>query len=133
MIDRISTMYEFLTASSPLASQVGTNVWSPIAKKKWDGSQKAIVFHQDSSDSHLTGATNSATFVFKCYGGDSTYKSARDIFRLLYDRLQMASETVASGTIIQAQLLSDFVLPPEPETNYKAHTARFSVTFSETC
>ena len=133
MIDRTDIMYEFLTASSPLTTEVGSNVWSPIAKKRWDGSQKAIVFHQDTSDSHITGATNSATFVFKCYGGDNTYKSARTIFRLLYDRLQMASDTVASGTIISAQLLSDFVLPPEPETNYKAHTARFSVSFSGSC
>jgi len=133
MIDRTDIMYEFLTASSPLATEIGSNVWSPIAKKRWDGTQKAIVFHQDTSDSHITGATNSATFVFKCYGGDNTYKSARTIFRLLYDRLQMASDTVASGTIISAQLLSDFVLPPEPETNYKAHTARFSVSFSGSC
>ncbi len=129
LIDRTQIVYEFLTASSPLATEIGTNLWSPIAHRSWDGGTKAIVFHQDVSDSHITGAVNTAQFVFKCYGGSDTWTSARTLFRLLYDRLQMASETVTSGTIISARLLTDSQLPPEIETKYKAHMAQFLVTF----
>lgn len=129
MIDRTQIIYEFLTAASDLATEIGTNCYSPIAPSNWDASTKAIVFHQDVSTSHITGATNTAQFVFKCYGGSNTYTSSRTLFRLLYDRLQMASETVASGTIISARLLNDSQLPPEIETKYKAHLAQFLVTF----
>ena len=129
MIDRVQIVYEFLTASSALADEISTRAWCPYAPDSWDGTQKAIVFHQDVSDSHITGATNTAQFVFKCYGGANTWSSARTLFGLLYDRLQMASETVASGKIMTARLVSDDMLPPEPDTKYKAHGARFLITF----
>ena len=129
MIDRTQIVYELLTAASPLATAIGDRAWNPVAHRSWNGTQKAIVFHQDGSDSHITGATNSAQFVFKCYGGDNTYTSSRVLFGLLYDRLQMASETVASGTIFTARLQSDNMLPPEPDTKYKAHMARFLINF----
>ena len=129
MIDRTQIMYEFLTTASALATEISTRAWSPIAPDSWDATSKAIIYHQDSGSSHATGATNSAQFVFKCYGGANTYSSARTLFGLLYDRLQMASETVASGTIISARLVSDDQLPPEPDTKYKAHVARFLIQF----
>ena len=130
LIDRTQIVYEFLTASSALATEIGTQCYSPIAPSSWNASTKALVFHQDTSSSHITGATNSATFVFKAYGGSNTYTSARTLFRLLYDRLQMASETVASGSIISARLLNDSQLPPEIDTEYKAHLAQFLITFN---
>jgi hypothetical protein len=131
MIDRSEILREVLTAASPLATAIGNRVWSPIAPDTWDGSQKAIIFHQSTSGSHITGATNTASFVFKCYGGDKYYGSSRELFRLLYDRLQMNRETVASGSIITARLETDTQLPPDPSvTNDSASwLATFSITF----
>lgn len=129
MIDRTQIVYEALTGASTLQAQISTRAFSPVAPDSWDGSQKAVIFHQDSSSSHITGSTNTASFVFKCYGGDNTYSSARTIFRLLYDRLQMARLDLASGVIISARLETDTQLPPEADTRHKAHLARFSIQF----
>jgi len=130
MIDRTQIVYELLTASSPLSTAVGTRVYSPVAPRSWDNTAKTIIFHQDGGDAHLTAAHNSANFIFKCYGGSNLYSDARDVFGLLYDRLQMASETVTSGTVVTARLISDDQLEPEPDTKYKSHIARFQIVFN---
>ena len=130
MIDRTQILYEALTTASPLATQIQNRAFSPVAPETWDGTQKAIIYHQDSSGSHITGSTNTSTFVFKCYGGDNTYTSSRTLFRLLYDRLQMITGTFAGGSIISAALQTDTQLPPEAEgSRLKAHLARFSILF----
>lgn len=129
MIDRTQVIYEFLTATSTLSPEIGSRVYSPVAPRSWDNTAKTIIYHQDTSDSHLTGATNSAQFIFKCYSGNNSYADCRELFGLLYDRLQMASETTAGGTIISARLVSDDQLEPEPDTKHKAHMARFVITF----
>ena len=129
MIDRTQIVYEFLTAASALATEIGTRCYSPVAPRSWDNTAKTIIFHQDVGDAHATGATNGAQFVFKCYSGTNSYTDARALFGLLYDRLQMASATTAGGTIISAKLVSDDQLEPEPDTKYKAHFARFNITF----
>ena len=131
MIDRTQIVYEALTESGPLSNQVEQRVWSPVAHPSMDGNSPAIVYHQSSGASHGSGATNSATFEFKCYGGDSTYQSARTIFRLLYDRLYRGGITVPGGSIISATLLNDTQLPPEDE-KYKAHLATFQLVFAAT-
>lgn len=131
MVDRIAIIYDALTASSPLSSEVGNRVWNPIAPASgFDGTESAIIFHQSDAFAHATASTNTATFAFKCYGSDNTYTKAREVFRLLYDRLQGLTETVNSGSIIFARLENDFQLEPEPETNYKAHMAQFSFLFA---
>ena len=130
MINRMAVVYEILTQSSTLFDEVGTRVWSPVAPSNgFDGNASAIVFHQADGAAHLTGATNTATFVFKCYGDDNTYTKAHEVFRLLFDRLQMLTETVASGSIITARLETDFQLEPDAETKHKAHLAQFSIMF----
>jgi hypothetical protein len=130
MIDRIGIVYELLTTASTLFDEVGTRVFSPVAPSNgFDGNASAIVFHQSDGAAHLTGATNSATFVFKCYGDANTHTKAHEVFRLLYDRLQQRSETVASGKILTARLETDFQIEPDADTNYKAHLAQFSIMF----
>lgn len=129
VIDRTQIIYEALTVASPLFTAVGNRVWSPVAHPSMDGNSPVIVFHQASGASHGSGATNTGTFDFKCYGGDSTYASARTLFRLLYDRLYTGGITVAGGGIISATLISDSQLPPEDE-KYKAHLATFDVVFA---
>lgn len=131
MIDRTAIVAEALMTASTLYTEVGDRVWSPIAPAKgFDGTQSAIVFHQSDASAHPTGATNSATFEFKCYGDNNTYTKARTVFRLLYDRLQQLTETMSSGSIIMATLDNDFQLEPEPETNHKAHLASFTILFT---
>lgn len=130
MTDRTQIIYEILTAASPLATQIGTRAYSPISPDSSSPADKHIIFHQASSGSHITGSTNTASFIFKVYGGSNTYSSARELFGLLYDRLQMISETVAAGTIITARLETDSQLPPEPgAAEIKAHLASFSIQF----
>lgn len=131
MIDKTQVLYEALTAASALATEIGTNCWSPIAPPNWDGNTSAVIYNQASGTSHMTGAKTTAIFDFKCYGDDYTYTKAREVFGLLFDRLQMLSETVASGTIVHARLVTDFQLPPESETQYKAHMGSFEITFDE--
>jgi len=129
MIDRIQIIHEALTTASPLATAIGSRAYSPIAHKSWDASQKAIVYHQEAGTSHQTGATLTGTYIFKLYGGDDTYTSSRTLFGLLYDRLQMMTETFTSGTIISAKLESDLPLPIEADTKAKPYMARFSIQF----
>lgn len=129
MIDRTQIVYEILTGASELATTIGTNCWSPVAPPSWDGDTPAVIFHQESGSSHTTGATNKASFVFKCYGGNNSYGSSRELFTQLYERLQMQDFSVASGDVDLVVMTNDSQLPPEPDENYKAHLAVFSFTF----
>lgn len=129
VIDRTQIVYEALTRDGPLANSIDNRAWSPVAHPSMDGDSPAIVYHQSSGGSHYSGATNTASFDFKCYGGDNTYASARTVFRLLYDRLQMGGISVPSGSIISASLTTDTQLPPEDE-KYKAHLATFELLFN---
>ena len=131
MIDKHQVLYEALTAASTLATEIGSNCWSPIAPPNWDGNTSAIIFNQSGGGSHATGAKTTGIFDFKCYGDQDTYTKAREVYGLLFDRLQQLSETTASGTIVMAQLVTDSQLPPEPDTQYKAHLATFEITFDE--
>jgi hypothetical protein len=131
MIDKTQVLYEALTASSPLATAISTNCWSPIAPSNWNGNTKAIIFNQSGGGSHATGAKTRGIFDFKCYGDANSYTSARATFRLLFDRLNQLQETLASGTIVTAKLITDSQLPPEPDTQYKAHLATFEILFDE--
>jgi hypothetical protein len=128
MIDRLEIIYEVLTGASPLATSIGTNCWTPVAPPSWDGNTAAIIYHQSSGSSHGSGATNSAEFIFKCYGGDNTWTSATTLFRLLYDRLYSGGITVSSGGIYSAALTTDSLLPPEDE-KYKPHLGSFQIEF----
>lgn len=128
MIDRDEIIYEALTGSGALANSIDTNCWSPVAPPSWDGNTAAVIFSQSSGGSHGSGATNTASIDFKCYGGDKTYKSARTVFRLLYDRFYSGGISVPSGSIISASLTTDTQLPPEDE-KYKAHLATFEIMF----
>jgi hypothetical protein len=129
MIDRTQIVYEALTRDGPLADAIGNRAWSPIAHPSMDGDSAAIVFHQSSGGSHGSGATNTASFEFKCYGGANTYASSRAIFRKLYDRLYMGGISVSSGSIVSASLSNDTQLPPADGENYKAHLATFELVF----
>lgn len=129
MIDRVKVVYEFLTATSDLSAIIGDRVYSPVAPRSWTGDTKAIIYHQEGADAHITAATNTGTFVFKCYGGTKNPADSNEVFRELFDRLQMASESTTSGRIVQARLLTDSKLEPEPDTKLQAHMARFQIMF----
>lgn len=130
MIDRVQIMFEILTAASPLATEIGTQAYFGQAPEVgFDATLSTIVFNQIGAGSHLTGATNTAIFDFKCYSKDNKQSSAESLFRLLYDRLQNLRERVPAGKMMLAELDSDFPLPIEPETKYKAHMAQFSILF----
>jgi len=132
MIDQTAIVYEALTQASTLYTEVGNRIWSPVAPAKgFDGTQSGIVYHIQDGSCHVTGATHDATFTFKCYGGsDNTFTKAREVARLLNDRLQMLSETQTSGTIMMARLVNhNDVELTETDTKYKVHIAQYLIKF----
>ncbi len=130
MIDAPAVVHEFLTRpGTPLFASVADRVWTPVAPRSWVNETNAIVYHQASGSSHTTGSTIKGIFLFKCFGGSGNFGAEHGVFQLLYEHLQGHAGTTMSGKIMSASLVSDFQMPPEPDTNYKSHTATFSIQF----
>lgn len=133
MIDAPAIVHEFLTrAGTALSLKVGDRVWTPVAPSNWDNETTAIVYQQTGSNSIYSGATYTATFTFKCFGGDGNYGPEHTVFQALYDRLHSASENAISGGIRLGKLITDYPMLIEPITNYKSHTAIFDIMFEGT-
>lgn len=131
MVDTAQIIYDYLSASGTnLYDQCGTRIWTPVAPNDWANADPCVIFNESSSGAHYSGATIRSLFNFKCYGGSSQYGNEATVFRYLYDRLHATTKTVASGTIVSAQLVSANQLPPEPDTQFHSYQSSFAITFA---
>lgn len=129
MVSLAKIVKEYLTASSPLATEISGRIWTPIPSKKFknDSGNGSIVWGQQDIDSHTTGATHSPLYAFKCYGGTEKAKDAETVSRLLFDRLNHADEAVASGRIMTAEVAGGGGLAKEPGTNFWVHITLYQL------
>lgn len=132
MTDTSQVIFEWLTAASALQDSIASQCWTPIAPKGWKGDSAAIVFTEQGPSSHASGATHTATFTFKCYGGTADPTDARTVAGLLWDRLHHANFTAtAAGRIMSAQLTGGGGTTTEPDTGFPVYFASYQVTIEE--
>ena len=131
VIDTAQIIYDYLTEiGTDLYEQCATRVWTPVAPNDWANAVPCIIFNEQSSGAHYSGATVRSLFNFKCYGGSSQYGNEASVFRYLFDRLHGATATVASGGIISSQLVSANQMAPEPDTQFHSYQCSFAITFA---
>lgn len=128
MVEFTQVIYEWLTASSPLATEIAGRAWSPRVPKDFkNDAGGAIEYFRTGWAAHTTGAIHMPVFTFKCYGGDALAKSAGDVGRLLYDRINHADGAVASGRIVTAEVAGGGGLVQEPDTNFWADISIYEI------
>ena len=86
-----------------------------------------IVYHKQSILTHVSGAIHSPVYVFKCYGGSDSDGDARNIGRLLYDRLFGADGATASGQMITAEVAGGGGIVKEPGTKFWADISIYQI------
>ncbi len=129
MVSLAEIVKEYLTASSPLATEISGRIWTPISPKNFknDSGNGSIVWTQQDIASHPTGATHSPLYAFKCYGGTEKAKAAETVGGLLFDRLNHADEAVASGRIMTANVAGGGGLTKEQDTKFWVHTTLYQL------
>ena len=130
MIDTVQVIREWLEVSGTgLYALCGTRLHCPMLPPEYKNEAAAIMFHPEIETSHITATdVHQTIFVFRCFGGSSSYTTARSVYRALHDRLHgIANEATASGTIIQAELITAFQGGADPDTGWPSHVAKFWV------
>ena len=130
MIDRETLFRNILVASgSDLYTAVSTRVWFPVARKNFTNTEKAIVFHNEVSDHHTTGATARSTFTCKCYGGSGSYSDAKNVAGNLIDKIHDYKDS----NVHKAEVIQDFQGATEPQAdgaNWPSYVVKVRVTFN---
>jgi len=131
MTDEVTLIRDWLvTASTSLYTLCSTRVWCPVKppKESWNNTVAAIIFHPETqSAANVAGSALDTVFTFKCYGGTASYSDARAVFAALFDRLHGATGTKNSRFMFRAHLITAFQGPPEPESGWPVHIAKFRV------
>lgn len=130
MTDSDVILYEWLTeAGSALYELVGSRVWCPVIPpcSVWVNDSPGIVFRRESESAHLTGASFTVMYQFRCFGGSKRYSDARNVYQKLFDRLHNARGVVTSGRLVLAVQVGALDAPPDPETGYVHMQARYRI------
>lgn len=135
MVNFEEVIKDWLLAKDPLKTALtGTEdppiirIFTPIPFKTFKNNVgAAIEFVRTGWAAHTTGAIHMPVFTFKCYGGDALAKSASDVGRLLYDRINHANGAVASGRIVTAEVAGGGGLVKQPDTKFWADISIYKI------
>lgn len=128
MNDPIQILYEFLTTpGTTIYGLVEDRVWSPVAPQGFRNTEAAVIYHPDSEVPEAPGNVIANSIVFKCYGGNSTFRSSRTVAEALYDVLHGARAQTATGAIMLARCRNMYQGGNDPDTGWPFHVAQFEV------
>lgn len=129
MIDTPTVLREYLiTSGTGLYTLCGTRIWTPEIANDFTNSQPCIVFHQATERTNVEAPIATTLFVFKCYGGSTSYATARSVAYALYDRLHNGGGKTTSGKIVKAHLVTGMQVYADPDTKWPTATATYEVT-----
>ena len=116
-------------ASNSFLTHLGGTYFSPdVVPSGFTNTHKAVVYHVDGGDLHVSGSLHSPTIVFKCYGGTQHASDAREVALALVDYLQVQKAVaLTEGQFHKATLSQFFAGPPDPQ-GWPVFTARFAIT-----
>jgi len=129
MNDPIQIIYEYLSESgTALATLLGGRIWSPVVAAGFKNEEPAIVFHPSGESPEAPANVIANTIVFKCYGGDATFQSARDVAKALYDRLHRARAQTTTGEIMLSRCTNMYQGGEDQDTGWPFQVAIFDIT-----
>lgn len=137
MVDLSQAIYDALAAEGTgLSSLVGTRIYEGHAPRsgtnKFTNSEAIIVYALvPGGASHVSGAIHRVIVEFKCYGGTADITQAKEVYRALWNRLQLYYETINERTIEGAREISTGRPLTEPDPEYPVYVGQFELLIKE--
>lgn len=128
MNDPIQIIHEYLSETgTALCNLVGDRIWSPVVAPGFKNEQPAIVFHPSGESPEAPANVIANTIVFKCYGGNSTFRASRTVAQALYEVLHGARAQTTTGAIMLARCRNMFQGGNDEETGWPFHVAQYEI------
>lgn len=136
MLDPVSIFDAWLRQSGTFATYMGTvggavPVACPVLPEGFANTSKAIVFHPEGTQHHVTGGNHRTTFLCKCYGGSDSYSTARAVGVALYEHTHNQGGEIADAYIHKFEVLDEFQGGDEPSDGWPTHIVRVQMLWSE--